>query len=195
MRDATEIYKHAYGLNKNNMMGRNVSILFLFFLILFFFFSFTGSGKSDILLNGTSIYLATGDSYGLYQGYVLSVKSVSNDGTVWLQLTENDKIVKSEIVAGDYFTYNKSNRTILSIKVDNIYYGSSEQTLVSMFPVYQYVDHDLPVPDITEMIPNDVNNPVDQNPPPRISTPGEPVIWAAGIVFILVLYYILRKLW
>lgn len=174
-------------------MGRNVSILFLFFL--FFFFAFTGSGTGDILLNGTSIYLATGGSYGLYQGYVLTVKSVSGDGSVWLQLTENDKIVKSEIVAGDYFIYNKSNRTILSIKVDNIYYGASEQTLVSLFPVYQYVDPDLPLPDITKMIPNEVKNPVDKNPTPRISTPGEPVIWAAGIVFIIVIYYILRKLW
>ncbi|MCX9026078.1 MAG: hypothetical protein OIN85_08310, partial [Candidatus Methanoperedens sp.] len=67
--------------------------------------------------------------------------------------------------------------------------------LVSLFPVYQYVDPDLPVPDITEMIPKDVNNPVDKNTTVRISTPGEPVIWAAGIVSILVLYYILRKLW
>ncbi len=193
MRHATEIYKHAYGLNKNNMMGRNAPILLLFFL--FFFFAFTGSGTEDILLNGTNIYLASGDSYGLYQGYVLSIKSVSSDGSVWLQLTENDKIVKSEIVSRDYFIYNKSNRTILSLKVDNIYYGSSEQTLVSLFPVYQYIDHDLPVPHITEMIPNDIKNPVDKNPAPRMGTPGEPVIWAAGIVFILVLYYILRKLW
>ncbi|VVB95587.1 S-layer protein [uncultured archaeon] len=175
------------------MMGRNAPILFLFFL--FFFLAFTGSGTGDILLNGTNILIASGDSYGLYQGYVLTVKSVSSDGSVWLQLTENDKIVKSEIVARDYFIYNKSNRTIVSIKVDNIYYGSSEQTLVSLYPVYQYVDPDLPVPDITEMIPKDVNNPVDKNPLPRIYTPGEPVIWAAGIVFILVLYYILRKLW
>ncbi len=175
------------------MMGRNAPILFLFFL--FFFLAFTGSGTGDILLNGTSIYLTSGDSYGLYQGYMLSVKSVSSDGSVWLQLTENDKIVKSEIVTRDYFIYNKSNRTILSIKVDNVYYGSSEQTLVALSPVYQYVDPDLPVPDITEMIPKDVKNPVGKNPASGLHTPGEPVIWAAGIVLILVLYYILRKLW
>lgn len=173
------------------MMGRNVLTL----LLSLFFLASICSGTGDILLNGTGIYLASGDSYGLYQGYVLSVKSVSSDGSVWLQLTENDKIVKSEIVAGDYFIYNKSKRTILSIKVDNIYYGSSEQTLVSLFPVYQYVDPGLPVPDLTEMIPNDVKNPVDKRPPAGIHTPGEPVIWAAWVVFILVLYYILRKLW
>ncbi|MFZ3059170.1 MAG: S-layer protein domain-containing protein [Candidatus Methanoperedens sp.] len=157
--------------------------------------AFTGSATDDILLNGTGIYLASGDSYGLYQGYVLSVKSVSSDGSVWLQLSEKDQKVKSEIVARDYFIYNKSNRTILSIKVDNVYYGSSEQILVSLIPVYQYVDPDLPVPDITEMIPKDVKNPVDKRPPAGIYTPGEPVIWAAWVVFILVLYYILRKLW
>ncbi len=175
------------------MMGRNTPVLFLFFL--FFFLASTDSVTGDILLNGTNIYVASGDSYGLYQGYVLSIKSVSSDGSVWLQLTENDKIVKSEIVAKDYFFYNKSNRIILAVKVDNIYYGSSEQTLVSLFPVYQYADPDFPVPDITEMIPKDVNNSVDKNPAPRMHTPGEPVIWAAGIVFILVLYYIMRKLW
>jgi hypothetical protein len=155
----------------------------------------TGSGTGDILLNGTGIYLASGDSYGLYQGYVLSVKSVSSDGSVWLQLTENDTIVKSEIVAKDYFIYNKSNRTILSLKVDNIYFSSSEQTLVSLFPVYQYIDPGLPVPDITEIIPKDVKNPVDKNPTSRIRTPGETIIWTAGIVFVLILYYILRKFW
>lgn len=163
-------------------------VIYLFLLIQ------TGSAVSDILLNGTGIYLASGDSYGLYQGYVLSLKSVSGD-SVWLQLAENDTIVKSEIVANKgYFIYNKTNRTILSVKVDNIYSGSSEQSLVSLFPVYQFIDPEKPLPDITK-IPKDTRNPGNGNPPVRIYTPGEPVIWTLGIVFTLILLYVLRKLW
>ncbi len=178
------------------MMGRNVLINVLILVLSLLFLSSTCSGTGDILLNGTSILIASGDSYGLYQGYMLSVKSVSADGSVWLQLTENDKMVKSEIVAPKgYFVYNNSNRTILSLKVDNIYYGSSEQTLVSLFPVYQFIDADLPVPDITGTKDRDNNNPVDKNPVPGIHTPGEPIIWAAGIVFVLFMYYFLRKFW
>lgn len=164
-------------------------VIYLFILIQ------AGSAASDILLNGTGIYLASGDSYGLYQGYVLSLKSVSGD-SVWLQLAENDTIVKSEIVANKgYFIYNKTNRTILSVKVDNIYSGSSEQSLVSLFPVYQFIDPEKPLPDITKIIPKDTRNPGNGNPPVRIYTPGEPVIWTLGIVFTLILLYVLRKLW
>lgn len=155
----------------------------------------SGSGASDILLNGTSVYLATGDSYGLYQGYILSLKSVSED-SVWLQLEEDDKIVKSEIVAkkGNFY-YNKSNGTILSAKVDSIYSGSSEQNLVSLFPVYQYLDADKPVPNTTVMPGDTPQQDNDSSPMIRIQTPKETLIWALGIVFILILFYVLRRLW
>ncbi|MCZ7396719.1 MAG: S-layer protein domain-containing protein [Candidatus Methanoperedens sp.] len=170
-------------------MLRLRTVLYLFLLIP------VASAASDSLLNGTSIYLATGDSYGLYQGYVLTLKSVSGD-SVWLQLTEDDNIVKSEIVAiKGYFTYNKTNRTILSIKVDNIYSGSSEQNLVSLFPVYQYTDPGKPLPNITRAIPKDTQNSVNDSSSVRISTPREPVFWSVGIVFILILLYIMRKYW
>ncbi len=152
-------------------------------------------GATDTLINGSNIPLVTGDSYGLYQGYMLTLKSVSGD-SVWLQLTENDKIVKSEVVAiNGYFIYNKINRTILSVKVDNIYSGSPEQNLVSLFPVYQFIDYDLPLPHITNIIPEDTSNPGNGSAHVRIYTPQEPVIWAVGIVFILFLFYFLRKLW
>ncbi|MDD5473365.1 MAG: S-layer protein domain-containing protein [Candidatus Methanoperedens sp.] len=154
-----------------------------------------GSAGGDTLLNGTAVYLATGDSYGLYQGYVLDVKSVSNDGSVWLQLTENDRIVKSDIVVDKgYFIYNKTNRTILSVKVDNIYSGSPEQNLVSLY-IHQFTDPDMPMPDITEIIPDTTRNPGNNNSSVRIYTPEEPLIWVFGIVFILILFYVLRKLW
>jgi hypothetical protein len=171
---------------------RNVLCLFLSLLILVSL----SHGATDILLNGSTVPLVTGDSYGLYQGYVLTLKSVSGD-SVWLQLTENDKIVKSEVVAiKGYFIYNKTNRTILSVKIDNIYSGSSEQNLVSLYPVYQFTDPDKPLPNITEKVPEDNQNSskVD-NSPVIISTPKEPVIWTMGIVFILILFYLVRKYW
>ncbi|MDP2766819.1 MAG: S-layer protein domain-containing protein [Candidatus Methanoperedens sp.] len=174
-------------------MPRVRNVLYLFLSLLFLVSP--SHGVSDILLNGSTIPLVTGDSYGLYQGYILTLKSVSED-SVWLQLIENDKIVKSEVVAiKGYFIYNKANRTILSVKVDNIYSGSPEQNLVSLFPVYQFIDPEKPLPDITEVIPKDTRNPVNDKSSVRIHTPREPVIWTLGIVFVLILFYILRKYW
>jgi len=191
--DAKEIYKHAYKLKENIMLlRRNVLILFLYLL----FFMSINSGASEVLLNGTGIYLASGDSYGLYQGYVLNLKSVSGDGSVWFQLTEKDKIVKSDIVHDHgYFIYNKTNSTILSVKIDKVYSGPSEQNLVSLI-IYQYTDPDLPAPIQIGTTPVNPPNPDNNNNLlPRIQTSHEPVIWALGIVFVLILFYILRKLW
>lgn len=175
-------------------MSRVRNVLYLFLSLLFLVSPSHGAG--DILLNGSSIPLVSGDSYGLYQGYLLAVKSVSED-SVWLELTDDDKIVKSEVVAIEgYFIYNKANRTILSVKIDNIYSGSSEQNLVSLYPVYQFTDPDKPLPNITGIIPEDNQNPGrDEKSSVRITTPKEPAIWALGIVFILILFYIVRKYW
>jgi len=145
------------------MMGKNVSIV----AVSLFFLVFSGSAASNILLNGTNHYLSSGDSYGLYQGYILTLKSVSNEGSVWLELRAYDTIVKSDIVhQKEFFTYNKTNRTILSIKVDNIYSGSKDQKLVSLFPIYQYMDPDLPSPEITEITPSEtlINENYSANP-------------------------------
>ncbi len=173
-------------------LGRNISILFLSLI----FLMTVSSGAGDILLNGTSIYLATGESSTLYQGYVLSLKSVSSDGSVWLQLTENEKIVKSEIVVNKgYFVYNKTNRTILSVKVDNVYSGSSEQSLVTLSQVYQFIDPDLPIPDKTDAVSQNPGNTGGSNTIPGIQPQQEPFIWIFGIFFSLILLYILRKLW
>ena len=176
------------------MMGKNVSTLAISLIIL----AFSGSAASDIILNGTDFYLSTGDSYGLSQGYIIKLKSVSNEGSVWLELESDDKIVKSEIIhLKDNFTYNKTNRTIISLRVDNIYSGSRDSNLVSFFPVYQYIDPDMPAPKIIEITP--VKTPYQDNQ--QRSTPlnspfPEFMIWIAGIIFvILVLFYVVRKLW
>ncbi len=153
-------------------------------------------GATNILLNGSAIPLVTGDSYAFYQGYMLTLKSVHSD-SAWFQLTENNRIVKSEIVQiKGYFIYNRTNMTILSARIDNIYSGSSQQNLVSLYPVYQFTDPDDPLPDVTKNVPQDNQNQSMQNfPSNRISTPEEPVIWTLGIFFILILFYIARKYW
>ncbi len=154
----------------------------------------TGAGDRNILLNGTNVYLATGDSYGLYQGYVLSLKSATNDGSAWLELTDNDKIVKSEIVyAPGEFAYNKTNQTILSIKIDRVYSGSLDRNLISLY-IYQFTDPEKPLPQKTAIPDNNVT-PDSNRAPPKIKPPQEPLIWALGIAFVIILFYVLRKLW
>jgi len=173
------------------MMGKNVSTLAVFLLLLVF----SGSASSDIILNGTSFYISTGDSYPLSQGYIIKLKSVNSEGAVWLELESNGTIIKSEITnLKGYFTYNKTNRTILSIKVDNIYSGSKDSDLVSFFPVYQYIDPDMPAPKIIEITPVETQDQNDPALPQEQSTP-EFVIWVAAFIFIIFILYIFRKLW
>ena len=154
-----------------------------------------GFAASDVLSNGTNIYLATGQSYRLDQGYILNLKDVSSDGSIWLQLIENDITVKTEIVHSyETFDYNKGNRTIISVRVEKVYLGSSEQSLVSL-SLYQFVDPNLPAPNKTGILPSDTQNPGSNSPPAGRHATGNAVIWVLGISFVLTLFYIVRKLW
>jgi hypothetical protein len=174
------------------MMGRNVSTLAVSLVIL----AFSGSAASDIILNGTGFYLTTGDSYGLSQGYIIKLKSVSSEGSVWLELELNNKILKSEITnLKSNFTYNKTNRTIISLKVDNIYSGSRDVNLVSFYPVYQYIDPELPAPRIIKITPEKIPFMNNTSAPALKQTTSEQVIWVAVIILILILVYAIRKLW
>jgi hypothetical protein len=174
------------------MTGKNISIVAVSLL----FLAFSGLAASDIILNGTHYYLSSGDSYGLYQGYILTLKSVSREGSIWLELRANDTIVKSDIVRQkEFFTYNKTNRTILSIKVDTIYSGSKDQKLVSLFPIYQYVDTDLPLPKITEITPAETLNGENYSANLPKETLHEPMVLAAAIILLVVIIYLVRKSW
>ena len=174
------------------MMDKNVSTLAISLIIL----AFSGSAASDIILNGTDFYISTGDSYGLSQGYVVKLKSVSNDESIWLELESNETIVKSEIIhLKDYFTYNKTNRTILSLRVDNIYSGARDVNLVSFFPVYQYIDPDMPAPKIIEILPIKTTGKDNYSVPPTRQSFPEDIIWITGIILVIVLFYVVRKLW
>jgi len=165
-------------------------------LLLMLLLSFISSAeaRSDILFNGTNMYLATGESSTLYQGYVLSLKSVSSDGSMWFQLTDNETIVKSEIVYNyGSFVHNKSNKTIISLKVDKVYSGQSEQYLVS-FLLYQFNDPEKPFPDMT-ITPENTMTPKNNNSTPATRPSSELLIWVLGISLIVLLFYVVRKLW
>jgi hypothetical protein len=187
-----EIYKHAYKLNKKNMMGRKIFTL----VVLIFFFASSASSAGDIIINGTSLYLSTGESYGFGQGYIISLKSVSNDGSAWIELTSKDTFIKSEIVQiKGFFIYNKTNRTILSLRVDNIYSGSNDKNLVSFFPVYQYIDPDLPAPKIIGITPVETHGQENNSALPQQKAVPETAIVVICVFLILFMFYIIRKLW
>jgi hypothetical protein len=105
----------------------------------------------DVIVNDSSIFLLTGNTWHFYQGYNLSIKGVNQEAdSVWLELSLGNKILKSQILdEGDSFTYQKNNRTILNITVNTIYAGDGEE-LVAFAPVFQYMDSDLPAPIIPE---------------------------------------------
>ncbi len=171
-----------------------VKRLNLIILTLLFSLLPPATGSIDILYNGTQMYLATGESAILYQDYVLSLKSVSSDGSMWFQLMDNNTLVKNEIVRDDgYFEYSRKNMTIISFKVEKVYSGPSEQNLVS-FSLYQFRDPEKPYPDKT-IIPENSVTPGDNNMPPETRPAIQPLIWITGIAFILVLLYFVRKLW
>ncbi len=189
--EAKEIYKPVYRLIVNNMVLRQKEVILI---ILLYFLSIAGSARSDVLFNGTNMYLATGESSTLYQGYILTLKSVSSDGSMWLQLADNDTIVKSDIVYSyGSFVYNKTNKTIISLNVDKVYSGPSEQNLVSFF-LYQFNDPEKPYPD-KPIIPENTVTPVNNNPALKTRSSIDPLIWILGIALILILVYLIRKLW
>lgn len=122
------------------------------------------------LVNGTSIYLSTGQTWTFYQGYSIILMSVSNSGDrAWVQLKLNDTVVKSALVSTDevlYYNstthYNLSNHSIdtvqFSLIVSGIYSGE-DVDIVTFSHVYQYSNPALPEPTPTPTVhPNDSNN-------------------------------------
>src|SRR5659263_619066 len=78
---------------------------------------------------------------------------------------------------------------------NNMYSGSRDTNLVSFFPVYQYTDPDMPAPKIIEVTPvKTIGQDNSSAPPPEQPIP-EYMIWITGIISVIVLFYIVRKLW
>lgn len=128
------------------------------FLIILFLFSCTflitpasAAEHGDVLVNGTGTYLTTGERWTFYQGYVLVLKGVDQEGDrAWLELLLDDDSVKDMILQeGECFIYSWSSGEIFNITVDTIYSGPGGE-LVTFKPVYQYSNPDLPEPTPTE---------------------------------------------
>ena len=132
------------------------SLFILLFLVLLTLIALVLPAQSvviveDVLVNDSSIYIVTGNSWHFYQGYNLSIKGVNQEAdSVWLELSLGNKILKTQVLGeGNNFTYQKNNRTILNITVNTIYAGDGEE-LVTFAPVFQYMDVELPAPVIPE---------------------------------------------
>ena len=125
--------------------------------------------SGPLLINGTGIFLTTGDSWDFYQGYILTVKSVNiEQKQVWVKLLHEDELLKEEILPEDaIFVYTKDNE-ILNITVDTIY-ASPGGELVTFKPVYQYQDRDFPEPIISDDA-EEVNESIDNQIPENSTT-------------------------
>jgi len=117
------------------------------------------AGDSEVILNGTSVYVKAGESFDFEQDYSLHVKYVNPESErVWVSLSLNDESVADSILGRDeVFIYSSNSSTVFNITMDRIYYGSSGE-LVTFEPVYQYVDHRYPYNPDDEKIQNKVQN-------------------------------------
>lgn len=120
--------------------------------------------REPLLINGTGIFLTTGNSWNFYQGYVFTVNSVNlEEKHVWVKLLHEDELLKEEILSeGDVFIYAKDEE-ILNITVDTIYISSGSE-LITFKPVYQYQDSDFPPPVILDKEENNEQDNEDEIP-------------------------------
>ncbi|MBN1134652.1 MAG: hypothetical protein JXA38_07065 [Methanosarcinaceae archaeon] len=145
-------------------MIHNKNKLFYFFIFIFsctYFLTPVGAVEhGDVLVNGTGTYLKTGERWTFYQGYVIVLKGVNQEGDqAWLELLLEDDSVKDMILSeGERFIYSYNSEEIFNITVDTIYSGSMGE-LIALKPVYQYSNPDLPNPTPTEnAVPNETLN-------------------------------------
>lgn len=152
---------------------------------------------TEPLVNGTSLYLTTGQSWPFYQGYSLSLMSVSKSGDkAWVQLKLDDTVVKSAILSRDeMFYYNStthydlSNYTIettqVTFRVSGIYTGEAAD-IVTFSEVYQFYNPALPEPTPTPTAYPDNSNGPGMTPtttvPGSSGIPGFTVILTAVVL-------------
>ena len=142
-----------YNKTETRIFGKIV-ILLVFMLVSLTCFSTSASAleNDDVLINGSGMYLTTGDSCSFYQGYELVFKGLSSSqggDKVWIELLLNGESVDDTIIReGEYFVYIRNSKEIFNITADTIYSGSGGG-LVTFKPVYQYLDPTLPDPDMT----------------------------------------------
>jgi len=147
------------------------------------------SGSQDtVLMDGTGIFLTTGEPWTFEQGYTLTVKSV-NQGTneVWLELSLNENILREGIFREkDTLVYSREEE-VLNITVDTVY-SSPTGELVTFMPVYQYLDPQLSAPEAQDNGQDGQSGEHGSQTPVEeddiFSTPGFGIVWAlAGVMF------------
>ena len=131
-----------------------IIVILAFMLVSLTCFSISASAleNDDVLVNGSGMYLTTGDSWSFYQGYEFVFKGLSSsqgENKVWIELLLNGESVDDTIMReGECFAYTRNSKEIFNITADTIYSGS-DGGLVTFKPVYQYLDPTLPDPDMT----------------------------------------------
>lgn len=137
----------------------SVKFFYYFVLLNIFLCSVVAAEDSEAILNGTSVYVKTGETFDFKQDYSLHVKYVNPESErVWVSLSLNDESVADTILSrGEVFTYSSNSSPVFNITMDRIYYGSSGE-LVTFEPVYQYVDHRYPYNPDDEKMQNKVPN-------------------------------------
>ncbi len=195
MQDAAGIANNGPIREKNPEDIRNIIITLVLLLFLLSFIPTATCAEDELLLNGTGIFLTTGESWSFDQGYHLRVKSVNpaND-RVWVELSLNGEILHEGILGeGESLVYSH-NREILNITMDTIYTSPSGE-LVTFKPVYQYLDPALPEPEVhkdTEDNQSQDDMAGDQSVDNSRSIPGFGIL-IASIVLTTVTYYFGRK--
>jgi hypothetical protein len=135
-----------------------VSVLSFFLLISLcssaFFYSMSPALAADnkerlsvILVDGDEIYIRSGNSHTFLQDYQLYIKGMDTEGKrIWIELSRNGVPLKDAIVTqGSQFVYSQNSTEILNLTVNTIYEGA-DGVLVRFWPVYQYLNPRLPMP-------------------------------------------------
>ncbi|MCQ6962179.1 hypothetical protein PV02_03325 [Methanolobus chelungpuianus] len=139
-------------------MYRSAAAKLLLALILICSLPITSAAQDTVLMDGESIFLTTGEAWTFDQGYVLTIKSVNQrTNEVWLELSLDGMILREGIFRErDTLVYSRDTE-ILNITLDTVYSSPSGE-LVTFTPVYQYLDPQLPAPEVRDGQEQDESN-------------------------------------
>ncbi|HIH44439.1 MAG TPA: hypothetical protein HA257_05005 [Candidatus Methanoperedenaceae archaeon] len=144
-------------------------------------------------LNGSGIYLKPGDFWSFSQGYVISLKGISEDGErAWLQVRSGSALSDQIVNDGGSLVYvRRGNYTIFDIGI-RIYTGPEEE-VVALYPIYQYSDPLWPEPSQTPG--STATLKATSGTPSNGSQPGSFVteILMALLFIAFIIIYMLRK--
>lgn len=140
------------------LMYRSAAAKLLLALILICSLPITSAAQDTVLMDGESIFLTTGEAWTFDQGYVLTIKSVNQrTNEVWLELSLDGMILREGIFRErDTLVYSRDTE-ILNITLDTVYSSPSGE-LVTFTPVYQYLDPQLPAPEVRDGQEQDESN-------------------------------------